>query len=143
MAYAFRTKIRLWRTGKFTPRRPLNLTLDQKADLVTRLEQSSRNTALHPEERLERARLAASLRLAYAKRSQRQDAGTPKTSAGGQNAMRNLIAEAYREYIAGQEQKGTIARIFDKVRNALSAITSALKGCCIANAGSIFTQVDE
>ncbi len=53
------------------------------------------------------------------------------------------VAEAFREWAKdARAQKGTFARIFDKVRNALSAIGSVLRGRGFQTAESIFGRIE-
>jgi len=77
-ANAFRTKMPIMQNRKFTPQPRPNLTIEQRADLITRLERSANNPSLPPEERASRAKLAVQLRRIQAKRAQQQDATTPK-----------------------------------------------------------------
>ncbi len=53
------------------------------------------------------------------------------------------VAEAFREWAKdARTQKGTFARIFDKVRNALSAIGSVLRGRGFQTHESIFGRIE-
>ena len=53
------------------------------------------------------------------------------------------VAEAFRAWVNDRKtQKGIFARIFDKVRNALAAIGSALRGRGFATADSVFGRIN-
>ena len=53
------------------------------------------------------------------------------------------VAEAFRQWVADQgTQKGTIAAIFDKMRNAFAAIGNVFRGHGFATEDSIFRKLD-
>lgn len=72
----FRRKITAMDPKKFTPRPPLNTTLEQRAEMIAYLDKAAKNRALSPETRMLRKKRAWQLRQIQAKRVQQRDAGT-------------------------------------------------------------------